>query len=227
MSAKKPKPPPPPPSLETTLLEPPGPFHRSQPKRPLLGMYSVKVGRWVQCQGQPEFALAVWLEVDVNVATYNEQPRELDVNTIEGKSRLVRPAAASKGNDKSAPTLHVIDKGDSPLDWEAWCTSHDCLLKRWSLESLQIGSMLMANRERLLRYASHLGLKPDLGLQDHIAGELRSFKAMTVYGLMNRIFGHSEEAVLAAIAALVLRGRIVADLSLEEFDLTCELKVAQ
>lgn len=212
-------------SLAEQLLSPADAFSRSYPMRSMFSMYSGKLARQITCEGQRMFALAIWLEVDHSVRRYNPHPPKLDVNSLEGKSKSVRPAAVAVGT-KAALTIHAFDDGDDrQIDWEAWCHSHNCQLKRWSANDLQIGSMLQANREQLLRCSAHAGLIPNLGLQDRIIAELKTRRQMTVHELIRRIVGHDEQEVLGAIAAVVLQNRVVANISEMEFDLTTELQV--
>jgi hypothetical protein len=212
------------PRLGEQLLAPPEKFSRAHPKRSLFYMYSRKLDRQIRCEGQSNFALAIWLEVDGGVTRYNETPPVLDVNVMGGKSKPTRPAAVSV-RERSAPTIHVITDGEAALDWEQWCNSHNCKLKCWTLDDLQIGSLLQANRERLLRFSAHAGLVPNLGLQNEVIAELKSVKRMTVHALMRRILGHDEQEVLGAIAAVILQNLVTADIEEEAFDLRTELRV--
>ena len=112
--------PPPQPSLEVRLLMPPSHFSRTKPHLAHFRMYSIKLGRSINCESAAAFALALWLEVDAEVRKYNERPPELDVNSVEQKSRNVRPAATSMGAGRSKPTLHVIQGEEAEqIDWEA------------------------------------------------------------------------------------------------------------
>lgn len=211
--------------LANRLLTPPASFSREHKERYQHSMYSGKLARYIHCEGRAQFALVIWLEVDVDVRKFNETPPELDVTTDEGKSRLARPDAVSLGT-KTVPTIHVIGGGDTiQLDWASWASSHDCLLKTWTLSDLQIDSVLMSNRERLLRFSAHAGVLPNLGLQDQVIAELKMVKTMTVHALMRRIFGHDDQVVFGAIAAVVLKGLVAASIAEEEFDLTTELRV--
>lgn len=215
------------------LLTPPSPFVREDKKASLYILYSRKLRRRVHVYRRRGYALVVHLEWDTTVYNYNVLVRPHHISMV-GETRASEVAPSAVSLDASGTlTVHTMVR-QSPDDdaggaerfadvWPRWCEEHGFKHIAWTPELLLGNAVELENRQQLLRMASRLGVATSLALMDALLAELRRHRTLTFYALARSLPAVDIEATQAAIAALMIDGRIYSTIAFEPFQNATEL----
>jgi hypothetical protein len=217
-------------SLAATLLEP-QPLGKDTSKEFLFTRHSRKLKGRVYARTPAGYELFVRLESDPTVVRYNLLVPPVAVMTLDGDARDASPAAV--GVDATGQlTVHSFaevapatdDSGAKAmrskggLDWAGWATKRGWKHVLWTAEALTANPIRQENLKRLLLHVCVEGAAPKPALQERLMEELKQVRTLTVHALRGKLPLEDSDAVMAAIAALILDGKVFSDIDESPFD---------
>lgn len=222
-------------ALWKALMTPPERLERDHAKGYLFAPYSYKNRRRLSCFGVARYSVAVLLEAQTEVASFNEKPGKLEIPVGPGNSIVIAPllASASKSNKLSVHLLNFENRDfDDEVSTSAardslniWAKKAAVSVVDWTSKGLLEKSLTISNIEQILRYVSVPGRAFDGGVRRSIQRRL-SAGPLSVAHLREAFSGTDPELVMTALADLLLGGVAEINWAKSRFTLQSTVKLS-